>query len=199
MGQQELETALRREGEEKAREIWRCAEQEALKLRDETDRRIAEVQEQCRAHQRMESLRLQEDAKAVVLHQARLRCLAAEAHLNERLKCMTAALLKSLGKKGGDSLFSELADEVPDYDWQQVKVAVQDEALAQARFFNAEINTDEKISGGLEVEGDDGRVVVINTLEKRLEHLWQELLPEMMTELRQGINDDGTTADDTSI
>ena len=43
----------------------------------------------------------------------------------------------------------------------------------------------EQISGGLKVESPEGRVVIINSLDKRLEHLWPEILPEIMRELRQ--------------
>lgn len=199
MAQQELEAALRREGEEKAREVWQDVERKARDLRAETDRKVAAVLEKSRQCQCAETLRLREDAKAVALHRTRLRCLAAEDQLAERLKEMAQVILLEMGNSGGDSLFTALADEIPAFDWQNVKVGDRDKTRAKIRFPDAEIETNDRISGGLEVQASDGRLIIINTLEKRLAHLWAELLPELMTELRQRIGDDEVAANDTTL
>lgn len=199
MAQQELEAALRREGEEKAREVWQAVEQMACDLREETDRKVAAVMEKSRLCQCAETLRLREDAKAVALHGARLCSLAAEDQLAERLKEMAQGLLQEMGDSEGDSLFMALADEIPAFDWRNVKVGNRDKVHAKMRFPDADIETSERISGGLEVQGADGRLVIINTLEKRLAHLWAELLPELMAELRQRIGDDEVAANDTTL
>jgi vacuolar-type H+-ATPase subunit E/Vma4 len=44
---------------------------------------------------------------------------------------------------------------------------------------------DDTVSGGLEVTGDAGRICIDNTLEKRLERGWQDLLPILVSAIRR--------------
>jgi V/A-type H+-transporting ATPase subunit E len=55
--------------------------------------------------------------------------------------------------------------------------------VARQLFPQAEIVIDEGISGGLVASSADGRITVINTLEKRLERLWPRLVPEILRDV----------------
>jgi vacuolar-type H+-ATPase subunit E/Vma4 len=41
------------------------------------------------------------------------------------------------------------------------------------------------ITGGLETISTEGEVRVVNTFEKRLERMWEEMLPEIMKEVKE--------------
>ena len=91
---------------------------------------------------------------------------------------------------GGAQLFQALAEEIPDCHWQRIIVNPRDKAAAGVRFPAAEVLVDPGISGGLEVQSADDRIRIINSLEKRLEHLWPELLPDLFIEIRPLAGDD---------
>ncbi|HKJ05115.1 MAG TPA: V-type ATP synthase subunit E [Geopsychrobacteraceae bacterium] len=194
MGQQELEAALRREGEERAREIWCSVEASAHQLRDETDEKLQALRQKSRWRQGAEVARLVEEARSAAFYRGRMCRLTVEQGLDRRLQALVASLTSQLAESGGEDLFAALAAEIPEFNWTLVKVNPRDEGVARACFEAAEIVTDESIGGGLSVQGDDGRLIVTNTLEKRMSRLWPELLPEMMKELRQRIENDGTAA-----
>lgn len=185
MGQQELEAALRRDGENQARAIWQSVEAEAGQLRHDTAQALKLQRESAAARREVESAALHEAALARARKQAQNRRLTAENRLAQRLKNLATGLLEELALAGGEQLFKDLAAEIPTYPWQRVKVHRRDQALARATFPTAEVLAGEGISAGLEVQSDDGRIQIINTLEKRLEHLWSELLPELLKEFRQ--------------
>jgi vacuolar-type H+-ATPase subunit E/Vma4 len=185
MGQQELEAALRREGEEKAREIWRTVESEAGRLRCETATVLDRQQQVGALRRNTEVFAVLETARSVARQKAQRSRLVSEDNLVKRLKLLAGQMLETLALLGGENLFSALVDEIPEYDWFQVRVHPRDLELASSRFPTAEIVTTERISGGLQVESLEGRIVIINSLEKRIEHLWPEILPVMLRELRQ--------------
>ena len=189
MGQQELEAALRRDGENQARAIWQSAEAEAEQLRHDTAQALNLQRESAAARREVEIAALHEAALARARKQAQNRRLTAENHLAQRLKNLATGLLEELSLAGGEQLFNDLAAELPAYPWQRIKVHRRDQALARTTFPAAEVLASEGISAGLEVQSDDGRIQIINTLEKRLEHLWSELLPELLKEFRQQAGD----------
>jgi len=192
VAQQELEAALRRDGEQRAHTIWRKVEGEAECLRRETAQRL-EIQRQAVANsRRTEIAALHDNALAAARRQGQNCRLTAEAALAERLQLLAQGLLKELALSGGVALFQALTAEIPAYSWQRVRVARRDAGAARETFPSAEIETDQGISAGLEVESADGRIRIINTLEKRLTHLWPELLPELFRELRPMAGDDET-------
>ena len=189
MGQPELEAALRRDGENQARAIWQSVEAEAGQLRQETAQTLDLQRQSVAARREGEIAALHEAALAKARKQAQTSRLTAENRLAQRLKSLASGLLEELALAGGEKLFLALAAEIPAYPWQRVKVHRRDEPVARATFPTAEILAGEGISAGLEVQSEDGRIQVINTLEKRLEHLWAELLPELLIEFRQQAGD----------
>lgn len=126
-----------------------------------------------------------ETARSVARKKAQRSRLVAESNLADRLKLLAGQILETLALRGGGELFSALVDEIPEHDWCKVMVHPRDRELAKSRFPTAEIVTTERISGGLKVENLGGRIVIINSLEKRIEHLWPEIVPVMLREFRQ--------------
>lgn len=185
MGQQELEAALCREGEEKGREIWRTVEREAGRLRCETATVLDRQQQAGELRRDTKVFAVLETARSVARQKAQLSRLVSEDNLVKRLQLLAGQMLEPLALQEGENLFSALVDEIPEHDWCQVRVHPRDRELASSRFPTAEIVSTERISGGLQVEDLEGRIVIINSLEKRIEHLWPEILPVMLRELRQ--------------
>lgn len=193
MGQSELEAALRKGGDEKIREIWAAVEAEAAGLRRETADLLGRERqaERARCEQQIRAL---QTAKNTAAEQRVERCrLEAEAALALRLLSLAKGLLEEFALAGGRRLFLALVAEIPRYSWKLVRVNPRDRKACAGCFPEVEIAQTDKISAGLEVQDAAQQVRIINTLEKRLAHLWPELLPELMAELRQKAGGDGTT------
>ena len=62
-----------------------------------------------------------------------------------------------------------------------------DAGSAQISFPGADIIPDERISGGMDVITGDNSVRVINTLEKRLDRAWDDILPDLMKEYYEAV------------
>jgi len=189
MGQHELEKALRREGDEQARAIWQTAEQFAEQHRREIAARLRDLEEQAGRRQSALARRLREEVRSAAQQAARTRRLAIEQQLAERLRVLAAELLTSM-TKDRDALFVDLATEVPNYPWQRVTVHSCDHHLAARHFPGAEIATEDSISAGMAVQDEEGRLSVDNTLEARLEGLWENLLAELFRDINERIRAD---------
>lgn len=127
--------------------------------------------------------KLQDEATAAARHRAREIRAQAALVLAERLHRLAVVELPQLRAARGPELFQGLADELPQRDWQRVRVNPCDREAACARFPAAEVVCDPAICGGLQVETDAGRIRVSNTLETRLESAWPDLLPTLANEL----------------
>lgn len=192
MGQAELEAALRRDGDVKAREIWAAAESKAEHLRQKQQLQLREAEQTTAVACEVEFATLRNTRLSEAERQAQRCRLDAEAKVAERLWQLAEAQLDAMAVGGGDALFRALAAEIPDQQWQRLQVNQRDRQLAAELFPQAEIEVSDEIIGGLIVQNDGGRVQIENSLGKRLHHLWIELLPEMMGELREKAGDCGT-------
>lgn len=183
MGTEELLAALRLEGERKAREIRDRAEASAQRLREEAEKRLALVLEAHRheleARVRSERQRCDAAARRV----ARLILLKGDDGLARRLWDISVELLPALRDEGYPELFRRLAAELPPREWRTVRVNPQDVDLAAGLFPDADIVADREISGGLVAVSRGEELQVVNTLEKRLERGWPELLPLILKEV----------------
>lgn len=183
MGRQELMAALQQGAEQEIAALWQAAKQEAQRLRDQ-----AQTQQQALRIelQRAAEKRTIQEATArdqLTLRQERLLRLAAEEALAGRLERLARELLPQL--RGGDDrqLFTALAAELPPARWGMARVHPDDLPLARQLFAGIDISGDPRISGGLEAVTADGGLRVVNTLEKRLERAWPQLLPELRKEI----------------
>ena len=112
--------------------------------------------------------------------QAALIKLEAENVLAGRLYTLAHGTLAQLRDDRYAELFVALVEELLPCQWQAVRVNPADSELAKASFPGAAIETDKGITGGMEVIAEGGRVRIDNTLEKRLERAWPELLPRLL-------------------
>jgi len=183
MGNGEFIEALRREGEEKIRTICREAEAEAERIRGDAAGRISRIRENIeRAH----FIALKEQTGATVVEaerEARMILLSAEKELSGRLHEVSVKVIARLREKRYPEVFDALAQELPCYNWQVVRVNPRDEERARDYFPGSEIITEEGITGGLDVMDKEGNIRVVNTFEKRLENAWIEILPELIKDV----------------
>lgn len=185
MGYRELIDALRREGEETGAALRRETEAEAARLEEEAAGRAARLREEfdrrlagAVADQRRELL-------AAARKKGELALLAAENALAERLRRIARASLPLLRGDDPERLFTLLAEELPPADWERGTVNPADAGAARRLFPAAEIVADAAVAGGIAAVAAGGRLRVDNTLEKRLERGWPELLPPLMEEFRR--------------
>jgi vacuolar-type H+-ATPase subunit E/Vma4 len=185
MSYQELIDALRREAEEKIATIRREAEIKAARVQTEAEARLDRL--------RRESLKRQSSAGRedvlVILAAAEQRALRirleALKELSERLYSLALSSLPELREPQYGKLFAALVRELPSYPWETVRVNPADVEMAGRFFPGAHVVPDDTVSGGLEVTGDAGRICIDNTLEKRLERGWQDLLPILVSAIRR--------------
>ncbi len=180
MGCKELIESLRATGNGKIRALHAEAEKEAERIRADAEGRIAALRAD---HMRERSLAADEHSERVVAEanaQARRLRLGTERALAERLHALARAALPNLRNAGYADVFASFVRELPEFPWKTVRVNPQDVPLAQKHFPGAEIEPDAGITGGLVALSDGGEAQVVNTLERRLDSLWDEMLPDIM-------------------
>lgn len=187
MGATELIEALRSEGEKKALEIRRETEAEIGRVRAEAAVSLGRLREEYAREQAAASALAERAILAEAERKERLTRLAAENMLAERLHELARSTLPLLRNQDYDRTFSLLAAELPASAWETVRVNPADTERASGLFAAATIVADSSISGGMESAADGGRLRIVNTLEKRLERGWPELLPALFSEIgREG-------------
>ncbi len=189
MSSRELIDSLRRSGEEKIHILRHEAEQEAEAVRTAASARLEELRR--RYADRLAAAAGEEAVRALAEAGNRARTLRLEAEkvLSERLWSAARAAMHQLRNGVYPSLFEKMVLELPALDWNLVRVNPADVSLAKKYFPEAEIIPVEIISGGVDVTIRDGTIRVINTLEKRLERAWNELLPLMVGDAYREISD----------
>lgn len=181
---EELKRALRRVGATASLDAWHQAEQAVAEQRQAIDKEQSDLRT---AAER----RLAADIEAVrseLLHAADARVrtlrLQTEAALAQRLKSLAREALGTIADAGRAAFWSSLMAEIPGADWRSVRVHPADRDRARNDLPQADVATDETLSGGLVVSTADGQVQVDNSLTCRLERAWPELLPGLLGELR---------------
>ncbi len=185
MSYKELIDALRQEGEGKIAAVWRDAEAEAERIRDDTAERINELREQ---YALMRESAIKEETGAIISgaeKKAMAVRLASEKALSERLYKLALSTLSALRDEKYGDIFVALVRELPPYKWQTVRVNPEDEGSAKKYFPESEIISDESIAGGLEATAGDGRIKIANTFEKRLDRGWPEILHGLMSDIHE--------------
>jgi vacuolar-type H+-ATPase subunit E/Vma4 len=183
MGCKELIGSLRAAGDEKLKTIRTEAEQEAVRIRTDAARRIEALQEERTRKHAAEVAKQSEALMAEANRTVRVIGLRAERALADRLYGVARASLPALRNVGYRDVFTGFARELPKFTWKTVRVNPGDVAQAREQFPEAEVLADPGIIGGLEAASDGDRVRVVNTFEKRLERMWEEILPDIMKEM----------------
>jgi V/A-type H+-transporting ATPase subunit E len=185
MAYRELIIHLRKEGEEKIRQLWSNAEKEAELIRTEARNKTEDI----KSEYRKEHARTAVEQEGMVIFDAHKTAkgirLSAEKMLAERLFSLVLPVLHEIRNEKYKNVFATLAGEIPESNWSEVNVSPEDAALAEQYFPDARIRTDSTITGGLEVLGNDGKIQVVNTFEKRLEKAWEDILPVLVKDIHQ--------------
>jgi V/A-type H+-transporting ATPase subunit E len=183
MSSRALIESLRLAGEEKVRLIRQEAEYEAKALQEAAAGKIEEL----RKHyaDKLASAEGEEALRALAEAGSRARTvrLEAERALSERLYAIACSSLHLVRDNGYPAVFEKLALELPSFHWKLVRVNPADVGMARKYFPDAEITPIENITGGVDATVADSTVRVINTLEKRLERAWTEMLPLMVKDV----------------
>lgn len=183
MGCKELIGSLRAAGDEKLKALHVESEQEEKQIRAEAARRIEALKEEYTRKHAAEAAKQAEALMAEANRTVRAIGLRAERALAERLFSIARASLRTLRNAGYREMFTRFTRELPQFSWKTVRVNPEDVTLAREQFPGAEILADPGIVGGLEAASEGGQVKVINTFEKRLERIWEEMLPDIMKEV----------------
>lgn len=189
MGYIELIDALRKEGEEKVHTIWKEAETEAQRISEETFKRMENMREE---YGNIHSSDIREQTETILSEagsRARMIRLLAEKELSDRLYRLALCSLHLLRDERYKDIFDALIEELPHYKWKIVRVNSEDKRVAKEYFPDSDVIPDSNIRGGLDIAGRDGMIRIINTLEKRLERAWGEILPGLIKDVRSMIQD----------
>lgn len=192
MGESELKIALLREGEERVREFWQAAEETVAQSRREFEAERAQMRLEADRQLQAKISRLRTRLLAEAQARAMACRLKAEAELEERLKRLASQLLTELAAEHREALWQALCAELPPAEWCKITVTQSDQGLAARTFPAAEIELDEKLAGGLIATSGGGRVQIDNSLGCRLLRAWPDLLPQLMSELRELVDKDET-------
>jgi vacuolar-type H+-ATPase subunit E/Vma4 len=138
--------------------------------------------------------RIEADGTAAAERKARELRAVATVTLADRLRGLAGSELPQLRGTTPARLFEALARELPQRDWQRVRVNPADVADAGRCFPGASIEGVSGIAGGMDLECDDGRIRISNTLETRLAIAWPDLLPELIAHVASRSHPDGTAA-----
>jgi V/A-type H+-transporting ATPase subunit E len=192
MGGRELIESLQRMADEKTRAIRREAEAEAEGIRVETAAKIEQMRQE---YDRLRAGRAEEETARALSEadsRARMSRLTAEGGLSRRFFSHASSRLGRLRDGQYPGRFSALVGELPRRQWERVSVNREDLGRGREFFPGAEIIADDRISGGVEVAIEDGKIRVINTFEKRLERVWEDLLPDLMKDAYEEVSERGT-------
>lgn len=187
MNCEELIESLWQEAEKKIGVIIRETGEEESRINNEALLRINRLREDSQQHCFAASGKRTEEALSEAAKKARLINIAEDLRLAERLYRISHASLHRLRNPDYQTSFRIMAEELPPLDWKTIRVNPEDAVIAREHFPEARIITDDSISGGMDVVTDDDKIRVINTLEKRLEHAWWEILPHILKDLHETI------------
>ena len=178
----ELIKSLWMRAEGKIQTIQREAKEEAARTEREIELKITSLREEYEKTVTVESEKRAEHILSDAQNKVRLMTISNNRKLSDRLYRLTRSSLGFLRKEEYPNVFNALALELPPLSWTSVSVNPGDAAIARISFPGAEIIPDENISGGVDATTGENRVRVINTLEKRLERAWEDIIPDLIKE-----------------
>jgi vacuolar-type H+-ATPase subunit E/Vma4 len=185
MGYQELIDSLRKEGEKKAQAFRAETRAEADKITSETAGKIKQLREEFRKKETVLIMKQENDILSAAENRARSIRLSGEESLSARLFELAGSMLHELRDARYNAVFTSLVNELPPSVWTEALVNQDDVSMTLVHFPNIHIIGDNRISGGIDVSGENSRQRIINTFEKRLERAWEEMLPSLIHEVRK--------------
>lgn len=183
MSREALLAALQRDAGQLLDEVRARGTAQAEDLRHEEAAALQRLRDAEQLHRRSLEAGERQTLLARSRRQALAERLAGEERLQQRLYGLARQLLGELAEQEAATLLGALARELPAAAWQQVTVNPREAESARRLFPQAELQLDADLDGGLRVASAGGRILVDNTLEKRLQRGWPDLLPALLREL----------------
>jgi vacuolar-type H+-ATPase subunit E/Vma4 len=180
MGCEELISALRASGDGKVRALRAEAEQEAERIRGEGAMLVQTMRSEHERETAADAAEIGGRLLAEANAEARGIRLRAERALEKRLRSLALSALPSLRNVGYAAVFASLARELPSLAWKTIRVNPEDVDLAKDLFPGAEVVGDGSITGGFLCATKGEEIEVENTFERRLDALWEVMLPDLM-------------------
>ena len=192
MGLEELLNTLKKKEQKQIDDIWQAAKNEAEKLRTQVAEAIADI---TKVHADKLASACHKSMRAIFL-EAETRNLKKKLFAHQALDkaLLNAAIIQlpDLRKQHYQEVFANLVEELPVRQWEKIIVNPKDLELA-AKFFTVDtIHPEAAISGGFVAAGANGRIIVDNTFEKRLEKKWPYILPAIIAELEKRYGNSGS-------
>ena len=189
MSCKELIESLRKAADERVRVLWREAERRAEDARAEYVLKLARLREESDRSRAGGNSDLTSAALAEANNKARMLRLSGEQEICQRLLKAAVDALPLLRDSHYEKTFAKMVRELPSLPWKSVRVNPRDAALAQKHFKGAEIVSDAAITGGMDASTEEDSIRIVNTLEKRLERAWNDMLSDLVREVRSEISD----------
>jgi V/A-type H+-transporting ATPase subunit E len=189
MGCKELIESLRRAADERIKLIWQETEGEAERVKEEVTHKLDQLRENCSRTESLAVTAAQVSAVSEAKNRSRTYLLKAEKALSDRLFSVARSSLPRLRDSDYREVFGKMAGELPPLAWRMVRVNPEDVGLAKSIFNGADIIPDKTIAGGVDAMTDGGKIRVNNTFEKRLERAWVEMLPELLKEIYEAVEE----------
>jgi vacuolar-type H+-ATPase subunit E/Vma4 len=192
VGLEELLNTLKNNGQKQTDDIWQAAKKEAEILRAQVAEAISDItkvhadQLASACHKSMRSIFLETEIKT------RRKKLFAYQALDLALRNAAVMQLPQLRKQNYKEVFANLVAELPERQWEKIVVNPADLELAVSFFAGDIIHPDSTISGGLLAITANGKIIVDNTFEKRLERKWIHILPPIIAELEKRYEKSGS-------
>ena len=192
MGLEELLNTLKKNGQKQIDDIWQAAKTEAEVVRTQVAEAISDItkvhadQLASACHKSMRSIFLETEIKT------RRKKLFAYQALDLALRNAAVMQLPQLRKQIYEEVFANLVAELPERQWEKIVVNPADLELAVSFFSGDIIHPDTTISGGLLAVTANGKIIVDNTFEKRLERKWLHILPPIIAELEKRYEKSGS-------
>jgi vacuolar-type H+-ATPase subunit E/Vma4 len=185
LGLDELINTLKKNEQKQIGDIWQTAESEAGTIRTQVAEAIADI---TKIHAEQLESACQKSMRAIFSEteiKTREKKLFAYQALDQALRNAAVKQLAALREQNYEKVFANLVSELPERQWGKIVVNPADLELS-AKFFNENsIKADPAVSGGLIALTADGKIIVDNTFEKRLERKWLHILPQLIAELEK--------------
>jgi vacuolar-type H+-ATPase subunit E/Vma4 len=185
LGLDELINTLKKNEQKQIGDIWQTAESEAGTIRTQVAEAIADI---TKIHAEQLESACQKSMRAIFSEteiKTREKKLFAYQALDQALRNAAVKQLAALREQNYEKVFANLVSELPERQWGKIVVNPADLELS-AKFFNENsIKADPAVSGGLVALTADGKIIVDNTFEKRLERKWLHILPQLIAELEK--------------
>jgi len=178
-----LLATLRKNQQQQIADVWQEAETEAAVYNRQRDETLREIRADYEKKLAVAKAREQEKLQRLSQHRKRQRRLQAEQRLAARLRASAAQMLSSLRNEEYPEIFAALVKELPEQEWDTVRVNPADVALARACLPKVAAVADTAITGGLVVTAREESIRVDSTFSKRLESIWPVLVQEMVGEI----------------